>query len=292
MTQQQIQDTFYTYNNIQQDNKTKLSPSAFPTSISNPGKWYKQQISKTDVFNGNKSTIIGTLVHAYAHILVHNSVNPDEQITEPDIIQAETDYLDAQLSNNTISLVELNEIVAILPHFKTLTHRYVTATINDISHAEFPIQALFNANQNYLLAGTVDAILSDGTLIDYKTSTRKPSKISTYHLVQTLIYAYIINRYLASAGSVPPQINTINIVHFIVSPKTFNAQRVVFESKVTDAKLDWIEKHIQLLITRIELVKKDPQLEELLFPDNILDNFVESTPLDDQEPVSDELNQI
>ena len=133
-------------------------------------------------------------------------------------------------------------------------------------------------NNDVFVGGTYD-YMYDKVVGDYKTCTRVPSKISTHHRIQLLIYSWIlINNY-------DRKVEYIEVTYIQkfnkgeISEKTGNVIKqvkpkiVVIKEPITQDGLDYVLQEMINLGRRISLAKADNSLAELLFPHNPLSHF-------------------
>ena len=235
---------FFEYNNIQEEGKFRISPSSFGSFYDNPILWYKKQVLKTDRFEGNTNTVIGTLLHARIGSYWSN-IKIDTDI--------EKEYLSRFINNAEVDewkvYEEVNKLWEIIPEYIT---QIKPIAVERETRFDIP-------NTNYILAGTIDYELFDA-LGDIKTTSTTPKQIKVSHKQQ--LYLYLISD-TYSGKELKKYIEVIYIV------KTKVPKIVVLREEVDIEFFNYMKDEVKNLIRRIEMCKEDESLIPILFYNNL-----------------------
>ena len=123
--------------------------------------------------------------------------------------------------------------------------------------------------KNLYITGTADAILSSPTLVDYKTTGRKPSKMNDAHYIQALLYTKM-------ARSKGYSVNQIDIVYIVRKTKTMEPRVFVLSRKIEEYHMKWLDRELEILSDKLDITKDDPKMIQYLFHYNVLDQFEDS----------------
>ena len=235
----------FEYNDIQVENKFRFSPSSFNNFYNNPKKWYEQQVLKQNTFKGNTQTVLGTIVHSRigAYWL---GIPIDEEV--------EVEYISRYDDNPEVDCWKLKEqldsIWDIVPDH--ITQMKKPTEIEKEVVFEIP-------NTDYILAGSLDYIRED-TLGDIKTTSTTPKKIKVGHRIQLYLYLLALrmnNEYL--------DLKNIEVLYIV---KTKTPKIVTLVEPIDEEYLEYIKQEVKNMIKRLELIKQDESMLDILFFNN------------------------
>lgn len=237
---------YYDYNDIKIDGKTRISPSSLPRLYDSPSKWYKENILKEKSFFGNSATVFGTIVHA--------RINRYYDGLEPTDLDSEFEYIETYKDNPDVDEWKIADDLERMWDLIRLDYLEKYPKPDSMEEA-----IVFEPPEcNYFLGGSFDA-LEKNTVIDFKTTSRTPSKITVEHRLQLLMYALILNL----QGRKVDKMRVVYIVKLKKEPKI-----VVLEEKITDDDMNFIKSEVKNIITRLEKVEEDSSMRDLLFAIN------------------------
>lgn len=236
----------------------RISPSMVYQFTSKKWLWYQEQVLGNSQFEGNTSTILGTIIHRIA-----------EEFTKTKKVnkQALYDYIDTFKDRDDVDIEYIKEQFMIMG--QELINYLTTFGVPDKSEKEVS----FNIMENVFIAGTIDAIEND-TIIDYKTTSNltPPTKIPDSYKYQLLTYAWICKK----LGMNIEKIKIVWITHNQVgrvSEKTGNPLKdypatIATTAEVVDEDdLRFIDDYLHLVAETYLKTKENPELAYLLFAD-------------------------
>jgi RecB family exonuclease len=221
----------------------KISPSGISKFFDVPSVWYRDNFLGENSFTGNTASELGTIIHAIAEAYaLDESTNREEveayldTLTDPDI--------DKQVIRDNYPEMA-----------KVLVNEYLR--YNQPDKVEQPV--LLNLGDDVLIGGTYDAI-QGSTLIDYKTTAKKPNTetIPWNYKVQLMSYAYA----LRSNGVL---IDRIRIVWVVKPTKTLPARVFVVNHMITNEDWQDIQDTLELMKQTIMLQRSNPEYTHLLY---------------------------
>lgn len=237
----------FSYNDIKIEDKIKFSPSMFGTFYENPKSWYKKNILKEDSFTGNTNTVIGTILHSRVGAY-WKGIPIDEDV--------EANYLANYETSAEVNDWKVYEAVTSLWNIapEHIVQMDKPTHIEESVCFEIP-------NTEYYIAGTYDyAYLDDRCKLgDLKTSSTNPKSIKVSHRIQLLLYA------LALKHSKGITIKEIEVTYFV---KTKTPKITTLVEPIGEYDYNYIKKEVVNMIKRLDLVKKDKELEQVLFFNN------------------------
>ena len=230
------------YVNIDCEGRFKFSPSGFGVFASNPALWYKTHVKKISSFRGNTNTVVGTIIHGRIERYWKS---------KPIDTQEESEYVSKFESVDEVDSWKVDEEVKRLWEvvLKELPNFHVPTDIEQQVRFDIP-------ESNYTIAGSYDYMIGNtNTLGDIKTTARTPKSITLSHRTQLCMYE------MALRG------NGITNTHFQVMyiVKTKVPKVVLITEEIDEDYLDSVKQDIKDMITRIELVKDNPELENIVF---------------------------
>ncbi len=239
--------------------KVKISPSSFSGYLQSPGTWYEQQILKKNTFKGNQSSTIGTLLHGRAEAHYYGQ--------EPDR-DAEDAYIEEQLINGVD--LDMDEVKvnteAIWEQFRT----YLDKNQEEVVSVEG--QLIDDERyDNIYTAGSYDRIIERNGkryMVDFKSTGRKPSKLSSGHFIQGLEYA----------GMSKEKIDAVMIVYLVAPTKTIPARIIEMEKDIEPGHYTWLYKQMEILDTKFGMLDSE-ELVDILFHTNPLRDFANESEL-------------
>lgn len=236
-------DFSYKEPTVPEDCMFKISPSSIETFFSYPSIWYKEQVLKETQFIGNTSTVLGTICHAVWHAVANNLP------TERKEVEA---YLQEQIK--IIPDLDIDLIRELYPEMaKVVVNEYLLKNIPD--KTEFEVSA--KVSDGVYIAGTVDNY-TKGTIVDYKTIDKIPSKISWKYKIQLLAYAYAMR----NQGY---RVDKIRLVYAVRPTVKLPVRCVIFEEDITDNDMFEAIETFKLMADTVKLAKEHPEYVYLLF---------------------------
>lgn len=242
----------------------KISPSKFSNFIERIHNWYASEVSKTDVFDYNTSSVLGTIVHYCA-----------EQV-------AKGEEVDKEVIEEYISTKEIKEDFdpkVVRDNYKQMAERLVNDYVhpNKDNFLEVEEQHLHHIVDGFYVGGTLDVlegIKSDCMITDYKSynSKTKPRTIPSHYKYQLLVYAFL----LKSLGYNPTRTRLVYINRFIpgvISEKTgkrgkeYPPEVTVLTESITQEDIDFIENMIMLCVDTVKLGWDHPELLHIIYHD-------------------------
>lgn len=98
-----------------------------------------------------------------------------------------------------------------------------------------------------------------GTIVDYKTSSTKPSDIMPFgYKIQLLSYAWALRQ----SGT---KINRIRLVYVTRPTKTLPERLFVINHMITDSDWKLVEDTLHLIAESVQAIKDYPHLKHLIF---------------------------
>lgn len=247
---------------------TVFSPSKFHKFIEKPHQWYREEIlGEDDGFDGNTSSVIGTIVHYIADCVAKdvpvekseidnyiNSKEPSEEY-DPDTVRAEYPSVAEALINGYVLERRRNYLAS-------------------------ELRLLADIGNDCFLGGTIDVIEGtsrDCMITDYKTynSSTKPKTIPSYYKYQLLSYAAIAiaNNYTVT------RLRLVYVNRPITgeySPKTgkqfksYPSEVTVLTEELNEEDLNFIYSMVNLAVDSLEATKKYPELTHVIWHDSRL----------------------
>ena len=235
----------FTYKDLETPNgEFRISPSQIASFFNYPSVWYKENFLGEKGFTGNTASTLGTIIHAIAE-----AVAKGEDINRDDIEK----YLDTITDPD----IDKNEIRRVYPDMaQALVNEYLMKNMPDL--VEQPVMAEID-NTGIYVGGTYDAIRGS-TLIDYKTTNKKPSldSIPFHYLIQLLAYYYALDK----QGT---YIDRLRIVWVVKPTKTLPARVFVVNHMITDEDKKMIKDTLELMAETITVQRAHPELTHLLY---------------------------
>lgn len=244
----------------------RISASSFSTFVSRPWQYYKENVLGLGGFNGNTSSVIGSVVHFCAE--------QKAQGKEPDINEI-NQYIENQSDNIDVdkSIVADNW----KPMAMELVNSYVLPSINQYTTVEEFVT--YDLGDGIYAGGSIDAIQGD-TIVDYKTTSSKaPTMIPPHYKQQLLVYAWVLKQ----LGRQMERIRLVYINRPIdtrrISEKTGKPigkytppEVTVLTELITSEDIKWIGDMISLCKDKLLATEQYPELRNLIwhFPNSYL----------------------
>jgi len=248
---------YYSGINELPEGNRKISPSGLGGFFNDSAEWYRRNIEKSDLFEGNTSSVTGTIVHHLAECYVSGS-EPDYEMIEK--------YLEEHIDNKDVDLDEVRSLYPVM--YEALEREYLSKMSEPIEIEKFLHYELV---PGFSVGGSVDR-LEPRTVVDYKTVGKKPTGLKTYRL-QLLVYAWLYTKI-----GVP--IDTIKVVAIQRPTKTLPSRVWVLEEIITEADLMYIETMMKTLASCIKMAQDNFLMKDLLFRENPMSMFAkDSTPV-------------
>lgn len=277
------------------ENTFGISPSSISKFMEKPHLWYREMFLGEKDFNGNTSSVLGTVTHFCAEQYIkHKKVNYEEiykyiysqtclgyddsiflSLTTED---EKVDYIDTHCNNPDIDgTYILNQW---RPMGQALINHLIKTGVPEISEPMVKAEI----KPGYWASGSIDAIRGIGSdftnpkgtgqIIDYKSTSDLSPKpyIPMNYKYQLLTYAWI-----CSKNGIPiDRISIIWVTNNVVGRisevtgkpmKDYPTQAVTVTESITQTDLDFIESILDMIASTCQASKDDPSLTWLLFKD-------------------------
>lgn len=225
--------------------KFKISPSQLSSFFNDSAEWFRKNVTKDEVFEGNTNTVLGTVVHYFAECYANNK--------KPNIIEIE-DFINSYNDNPEVDVSEVKK------NYKgmvdVLKSEYLEKSMTPTEVEPF---IKYELEPGFVVAGSVDARIGK-TVVDYKTCKVKPSGMDK-HRLQLMTYAYIYSK-------LGIDIEKIRVVYVQRATKTLPPRIWEFEEEVTFFDFNWIEEQLKIVSGSLKLYQQYPHLKDILFRDN------------------------
>ena len=254
----------FQYNDIQIEGASfRISPSSIGSFFNYPVKWYRDYLLGEKEFTASTSTVLGTVVHAFAEAYVKGITLSREDAEEYILHSAKTQPV-------TSDPIMIEDIRSAYPEMAmTLVNDYIR--YNKPTSVEDQIYA--KVLDDIYVGGSCDNRTGD-TVIDYKTynSATEPKSIPFDYKIQTLAYAWIYRQ-------MGIDINRIRLVYVnrpidtrSISEKTgkpigkITPPRVtVLTEMITPDDWELIDNTLKLIAETVQYVRQHPDTAHLLF---------------------------
>ena len=229
---------------VPEDCDFKISPSSIEKFFSFPTIWYRDNFLGENSFTGNAGSVTGDIVHALAESAAKGE-GSDRQAIE--------DYITG-IEDLEIDKIQIRENYPDMAH--TLINEYVMRNIPDETEQSGHLKIL----DGVYVAGTWDGYYQDGTILDYKTASKKPNtdSIPFKYLIQALAYA----KMLKAQGR---EANRIRIVYVVQKTKTLPVRVFVVDHIITQENWEMIDNTLMLMAETIRLQRSHPEYIHLLY---------------------------
>lgn len=253
----------------------RIGASSFSTFVEKPWRWYKEQVLNLDGFEGNTSSVIGTICHVAA-----------ERVAKQ--LDFTKEHVEEFLTTIDNPEVDKDEVRNSYPEMaKALVNSYVLAKKPSMYEVE-PFLEL-DLGDGISAGGSIDrveAVSWDTSktennkykpisvrICDYKTynSKTKPKQIPQHYKYQLLVYAYVYNKI---KGIPVEEVRLIYVNRPIdggFSEKTgkplksYPSEVTVLTEQISQSDLDFIESLIYLAKEKLLATEKYPELSHLLW---------------------------
>lgn len=234
----------YTQVKLPDNCKFKISPSSIGKFFDYPSVWYREQVLGEDGFQGNTASVLGTCVHYIAEQYALD--NPISRET----INGELDQID----NPDV------DIQAVKDAYPDLAMELVNNYVSDNKPSQVELQLVQPVKDDIYLGGSCDAYdEASATVVDYKTTARKPSETIPFgYKIQALAYAWMLKQ----QGK---PVDRIRIVWAVRPTKTIGVRIIPVTQMITPDDWKLIEDTLTMIADTITTAKKQPELIPLLF---------------------------
>lgn len=254
----------FQYNDIQIEGASfRISPSSIGSFFNYPVKWYKDYLLGQKEFTASTSTVLGTVVHAFAEAYAKGITLSREDADEY-ILQS------ARSQPVTSDPILIEAIHSAYPDMAmTLVNDYIR--YNKPTSVEDQIYA--KVLDDIYVGGSCDNRTGD-TVVDYKSynSATEPKSIPFDYKIQTLAYAWIyrqmdidINRIRLVYVNRP--IDTRSISEKTGKPigKVTPPRVTVLTEMITPDDWDLINQTLLLIAESVQLVRQHPEYAHIIF---------------------------
>lgn len=254
----------FQYNDIQiPEASFRISPSSIGKFFSYPSVWYRDYLLGEKEFTASTSTVLGTVVHAFAEAYA-KGITLSRDDAEEYIMQCARSQ---PVDSDPIMIQQIRDSYPDMA--MTLVNDYIR--YNKPTEVEQQIYA--SVLDDIYVGGSVDNRTGD-TVVDYKSynSTTEPKSIPFDYKIQTLAYAWIYRQ-------MGIDINRIRLVYVnrpidtrSISEKTgkpigkITPPRVtVLTEVITPDDLELIDNTLKLIAETVQYVRQHPETAHLLF---------------------------
>jgi hypothetical protein len=261
----------------------KISPSSISKFFEYPVVWYKDQVLGETQFQGNTSSVLGSIVHGLAEMYVKG------QETSSEMVEA---YLRRQLLKPDVNIQEVREL------YPDMAAALINEYIRYNKPTEVERSLCYEVKDGVYVAGTFDNITETGKytcmVVDYKNVGTKPNtnKIPWGYYVQEMAYAYMLKKeheriqsmteeeceqeYLLEYEEVEtsykdklleknPLPDKIRLVYVVRPTKTLPIRVFKVTQIINDDDYQNIEDVLNLIADTVLLGKERPELNYLLY---------------------------
>jgi len=233
------------------ESQFKISPSGLHSFLRNRYEWYKTHILGEDAFVASTGSKLGTLLH---HL--NEQYLLDREVTFSDI----NEYIESLIDMDNI---DTSFIINQYPIISKMMHKY----LDEVKQSKFETEKyiIHQLTDNVLVSGSVD-LIQGHKVIDYKYTQKKPrgDKMSFQYWIQTLTYAYILNKQGYNITEIELWYMTPNEV---LKTKTNASARYIQNHIITQDDLDIIENILYLCADTMEHAFAKPEDSYILFCD-------------------------
>lgn len=238
----------------------RISPSTIHKFNDRKWEWYQEQILGNQVFTGNTSSVLGTIVHRVAEVYIKKSSTPEE-------LKAEIATYLSTIDNPEIDIEEIKN------HYSPMGNALITH-LQSFGVPEKSEEVIsYEILPNIFVCGTADARLGS-TLIDFKTTntlTPRTDMLQQYKW-QLLTYAWIYEKLDIDIDTIQIQWITRNNVGRISSKtgkpmKDYPSTVTAVSHLVTNDDMEFINNYLHLIAETVQKSQEDPSLNYLLFSD-------------------------
>lgn len=260
---------------VPEDCDFKISPSSFAKFITEPHNWFRQQVQKLDNFEGNTSSVIGTIVHYAAECIAKNETPSLE-------------YINGYIEK--MSLIEDVDEEVVRESYEAMAEELVNTYVipNRNNYLSVETQHCAEVSDKIYAAGTLDVlegVKTDCMITDYKSynSKTRPKAIPANYKYQLLVYAYM----LMKEGYNPTRIRLVYISRNIdggLSEKTgkplksYPPEVTVLTEVITPEDMAFIGSLLDLCVDTLIAGHDHPELLHVMWhdprlkPGNVNDN--------------------
>lgn len=262
-----------------------ISPSQLSVFFSKPHLWYASELLDQNDFNGNTSSVIGTIVHYCARSYARAQSVNDQHIYSYLAKTCTPSHYELVMAaysqdKSTIDelLIEHNErtdldIEYILQQFRPMAN----ALMKFLKQIGLPqrTEELISAEvlPGYYACGSCDAVIGDRRVIDYKTTSAlsAPTSIPYEYKLQLLTYAWIYKQ----AGLPIDAITIIWITHNQVGRfgktgkplEDYPSTVTQCTESVSESDFAFIESLLKLVAESVQLSVEHPEYRHIIWKD-------------------------
>ena len=260
--------SIFDYNDIQiPDCSFRISPSSISKFFDYPSVWYKDNILGQKEFTASTSTVLGTVVHAFAESYA-KGLDLSREEAEAFITQSAKSQ---PIGSDPILIQDIKDA------YPEMAMRLINDYIRKNKPTVVEEQIYAKVLDDIYVGGSCDAVTynsTSGIVQDYKTynSTTKPKSIPFGYKIQCLAYAWIYKQ-----KSIP--IDRIRIIYVnrpidtrSISEKTGKPigkitppEVTVLTEVITPDDWELIENTLKLIAETVQYVRQHPDTAHLLF---------------------------
>ena len=244
-----INDYYDGLNELPEGN-LKISPSGFADFFDHTNQWVRENLMGEDGFQGSTATYLGTIVHAY----VEKVANKDNVDNFQDEVDEFIETIDIAVDEPTIRSLWFPLASVIISAF--VDGKPAPESTEKFIHTEII--------PGVSVGGTYDALryneYNQLMVVDWKTSSTKPSSLTKKYQWQALIYCYVLRK------------NGVKVDGYEVNfasraTKTLPPRATQFAQIITQSDMDFIESLLLLVAHSMLEFKKNPTLQFLIAQD-------------------------
>ena len=229
----------------------KISPSGFADFFENTNQWFRENMLGESGFQGNTSTHLGTVIHAYVEKCALNQ--------SVDLFHEEVEEYLETIVDPSVNKDEIRNLW--LPLGSTLVNSFVESHNPPESTEQFIHTEVI---PGVSVGGTYDALRINAygqlMVVDWKTASKKPSALSKKYQWQALIYCYILRKNGIKVDGY--EVNFVSRATATIPPRGTQFAYIIQQSD-----MDFIESLLKLVAESMLAFKNHPTLRFLLAQD-------------------------
>lgn len=240
----------YVHVDLPEDCTFKISPSSISKFFEYPVVWYKDQVLGEKQFEGNTSSVLGSVVHGLAELYAKGEPTSTELVDE---------YLRKYRFNPDVDLQKVKELYPGMS----------SALINDYIRKNPPTAVeeslVQSIGDGIYMGGTCDNITaapdnSSAMIVDYKNVSTKPNtrSIPWNYYIQLMAYAMMYQ-------SKSVNVDRIRIVYVVRPTKTLGPRVFKVTKTINQSDFDALDDALTIIKDSVLKCKEDPSLTYLIF---------------------------
>lgn len=245
----------------------RISPSGVSKFFSETTKWYRENLLGEAGFDGNTSTVLGTIVHHFAECAATGKTprNPEAVVKQYlDTREIEIDREEVETHWKDMSDVLISEFVSTITRRVHSVEQFIFHKMSNGVYVAGSYDLLVKTNDEpeYIMRKGKKVLNPRATykIVDYKTAAKKPSSFSYAYRMQSLVYAWVM---------IQKGYNVTHIeLQYVVKPtKTLPVRHVEFTHEITEIDLAVIKNVLEIVAESVKVWREQPEMRHLLAQD-------------------------